>query len=109
MKGRNRLEETKDEASVWPERFNGGKERGGQLSIAGRPPQSTIMSKEEKLRYCADSEGVECRDNFHNGAGHKGCWHLPSARMVTKKVYLKTTDTRPERIKTLSCFRPLRR
>lgn len=60
------------------------------------------LSKDKKLEYCR-----RCRQNFYNGnndLGIKECWHLKTAKLVTKEIYWSLAQVKPNRIRTLSCF-----
>lgn len=59
--------------------------------------------EQERLKYCET-----CEEDFYNGKnpyGIKRCWHFEKAQVQDREVYLSSSDIKPTKMKTLSCWR----
>jgi len=67
---------------------------------------SKKLTNSQKKKYC-----IGCRQNFYNGNNSyaiKECWNLKDAKVWWRKIYLKPSDIKPTKIRTLSCWMPKR-
>jgi hypothetical protein len=62
-----------------------------------------VLTDAQKLKYYSTG----CRQHYYNCRdADKKCIHLPTAQLCIKSLYFSKKQTKPDLVKTLTCFTP---